>query len=85
MKLSVLTLDVWIGKIKIGHYDSAELLIEHGADVNYKDENDMTPLFFAAVNGHFECMALLIKHGIRQNTEKIMISLVTANIILIRC
>jgi ankyrin repeat protein len=34
-----------------------------GVDVNSKDESDMTPLFFAAVNGHASCVELLLKSG----------------------
>lgn len=29
-----------------GHLECAKLLLQKGADVNYKDESDMTPLFF---------------------------------------
>ena len=28
-----------------------------------RDESGMTPLFFAAVNGHKDCMELLIDHN----------------------
>jgi ankyrin repeat protein len=35
-----------------GHVDCSALLIEHGAEVDMRDESGMTPLFFAAVNGH---------------------------------
>ena len=39
------------------------LLIEKGALVDMRDESGMTPLFFAAVNGHKDCMELLIDHN----------------------
>jgi len=38
----------------------AELLIKHGADVNAKQENNITPLHLAAKNGQPAMLKLLI-------------------------
>ncbi len=46
-----------------------ELLIEKGAIVDMKDESGMTPLFFAAVNGHKDCMELLLFHHANVNSK----------------
>lgn len=40
-----------------------QLLIEHGADVNVKDEKGKTPLHITAVTPSVEKMQLLIEHG----------------------
>ena len=45
------------------------LLIEKGAVVDLRDESGMTPLFFAAVNGHRDCMELLIDHRADVNSR----------------
>jgi len=45
------------------------LLISHGADVNLKDFDGKTPLFWAASNGHEESCRLLIDHGADFNTQ----------------
>jgi ankyrin repeat protein len=43
--------------------DIAQTLIEHGADVNAKAENDVTPLHTAAARGNLESATLLIDRG----------------------
>merc|ERR1712012_997817 len=48
----------------LGHYDVAELLIEHGADVNAEGETDGdSALCVAAQNNHYRVVKLLLKHG----------------------
>ena len=39
------------------------LLVEHGADVNAKQEQDFTPLMAAAQNGDLEMAQLFLDHG----------------------
>lgn len=46
-----------------GHTPSAELLIEHGADVNGQDHHGHTPLHTAASDGQAEMASLLLSHG----------------------
>lgn len=45
------------------NYDAAELLINHGADVNAKQMQGVTPLHSAAHNGQNRIAQLLIDHG----------------------
>ncbi len=44
-------------------YDSAKLLLEAGADVNYQEENGQTALFGAATQGWNTVVQLLADHG----------------------
>ncbi|MBA3873084.1 MAG: ankyrin repeat domain-containing protein [Anaerolineae bacterium] len=45
------------------HLEIARLLIEHGIDVNAKQEGGFTPLQAAAQNGQLELAELLLAHG----------------------
>jgi ankyrin repeat protein len=46
-----------------GYLNIADLLIRDGADINAKDKNGKTPLFYANKYGHYKTADLLIKHG----------------------
>lgn len=49
-----------------GHYDIAELLVDEGADVNFRAETDdlgETPLHQAAVKGYTDIVELLLDNG----------------------
>lgn len=46
-----------------GRFNVARLLIDHGADVNAKDDNGRTPLHYATFMGYFDIVKLLIDHG----------------------
>jgi len=46
-----------------------EELIKNGANINIKDNNELTPLMYAANNGHFEAAKLLIKSGANVNSQ----------------
>jgi len=46
-----------------GHYDIAELLIEHGANVNSISRSGRTPLIAAAFGGHAKLVKLFIRNG----------------------
>ena len=57
-------------KVSYGKYRSqedrvsvAELLLEHGADVNTRRDDHRTPLHFASLFGNFEIVQLFIDHG----------------------
>ena len=52
-----------------GDYDFAKALITKGADVNAKDENGITPLIFAAGEGHTEIVKELIAKGADVNVK----------------
>ena len=39
------------------------LLINHGAEIDALDENDCTPLMFAAMQNHPHCVNELLSHG----------------------
>ena len=43
-----------------GHADIVQLLLARGAQINKKDNNDMTPLMHAASNGKLEAVKILI-------------------------
>jgi len=45
----------------------AQVLIEHGADVNAQDDNKSTPLHLASSGGHVELAQVLIEHGANVN------------------
>jgi ankyrin repeat protein len=53
----------------ISQFDIAELLIEHGADVNAKQMQGVTPLHSAAHNGQTKLSKLLIDNGADVNAE----------------
>jgi ankyrin repeat protein len=47
-----------------GHREIVELLLDHGADINIKDqESGATPLYYAASMGRVEVVELLIGKG----------------------
>ncbi len=46
-----------------GHKEVALLLIEHGADIHYRDRSGQTPLQVAVNHGQFEIAKLLIQKG----------------------
>lgn len=48
-----------------GHDKIAELLIHAGADINYIDENQETPLHHCCRRGHIECIKLLLSNKAR--------------------
>ena len=53
-------------------YGNAELilwLIEHGANINHKDENGYTALHFSAREKNIKCTKILIENGIDINAQ----------------
>ena len=46
-----------------GHADVAQLLLEHGADVNAHNSHGSTPLLLASQNGSDEIVWVLLEHG----------------------
>ena len=46
-----------------GQYETIEILLAQGADVNCCDRNGWTPLHFATKNGHFTTSQLIMKFG----------------------
>lgn len=54
-----------------GHEGVARLLIEHGANVNFRDDcYGMTPLHWAAERGYEALAKLLVDHGADVNAQK---------------
>jgi len=53
-----------------GYLDCVLLLLECGANVNYKDDNSRTPLEYAVLYGNFDCASELIKYGANTNVIK---------------
>jgi ankyrin repeat protein len=39
------------------------MLLEHGADVNARNKNGLTPFVLASQGGHEEIMHVLVQHG----------------------
>ena len=52
-----------IWAVSKGHKDIAELLIQHGANVNIKDNKDNSALSTALYFKHYDIADLLQKHG----------------------
>jgi len=52
-----------------GQADAVQLLLDHGANVNYKLTRGQTALTDAAFNGHAETVKLLISKGADINSE----------------
>lgn len=55
------TLLFWAASL--GDIEMAKLLIDRGANVNFQDSDEMTPLFVATDNQHPEVATLLLKAG----------------------
>ena len=45
------------------------LLLDHGADINSKDKNGLSPLHFSSRNGALEVVRLLLEHGADVETK----------------
>ena len=54
-----------------GQHYAATLLLDHGAEVNLKDNNGWTPLHHAAWKGHTDVATLLIDRGADVNVKTI--------------
>ena len=46
-----------------GHFETAKLLIMHGANVNFQDKKHSFALHMATQEGHYEIVQLLLKNG----------------------
>ena len=47
-----------------------ELLLENGANKNYTDPMNKTPLMYASERGHYECVKILIDARSDVNTKE---------------
>eukprot|EP00656_Telonema_subtile_P032901 TRINITY_DN3620_c0_g1_i1.p1 TRINITY_DN3620_c0_g1~~TRINITY_DN3620_c0_g1_i1.p1 ORF type:complete len:223 (+),score=44.70 TRINITY_DN3620_c0_g1_i1:195-863(+) len=54
-----------------GHYEICKTLVEHAADVNFRDKNGATPLHWASWNGHSEVVKLLLASGADKRIEDV--------------
>jgi ankyrin repeat protein len=52
-----------------GHVDVARFLVENGADVNAKNNDDDTPLHGAALNGYVDVARFLVENGADVNAK----------------
>src|SRR5947209_11414269 len=49
--------------IRVGRYNTAQKLLEAGADPNGRDSRNITPLIWAAANGQINLAAALLEKG----------------------
>jgi len=63
--------DALISASSKGNVNIIRSLVEHGADVNYKDETFgyFPPLMEAAACGHFDAVKYLVEHGAKINEQ----------------
>ena len=47
--------------MKNGHHSTVEVLVNHGANVNVKDNFGLTPLMYLARNGYINMLTKLIR------------------------
>jgi ankyrin repeat protein len=52
------------GKLEAGQY-----LLDRGADINFQNKYNRTPLFMAVFYGHVEYVRMLLKRGAKTNTH----------------
>lgn len=50
-----------------GHVNCMQILLEHGADVNEKSSDGITPLLYAAMGNQRDCLQWLLKNGANVN------------------
>ncbi|WP_291953211.1 ankyrin repeat domain-containing protein [Campylobacter sp.] len=55
----------------LGSYDNVKLLLENGAEVDYKNSFGKTPLFYAVEYNNYEVSKLLIENGANINQKYI--------------
>jgi ankyrin repeat protein len=55
---------------EFGHLDAAQLLLDHGADANALDNNNMTPLHLASQCGHLKIVQLLLRRGANHDARE---------------
>lgn len=52
-----------IRKLDVEAIECIEVLLRHGANINYRDANGMTPIMCAVENQISQVVATLLKHG----------------------
>ncbi|ETS76982.1 hypothetical protein PFICI_10856 [Pestalotiopsis fici W106-1] len=52
-----------------GHRDMVDLLLDHGARLNFKDRSTLTALHIAVTGQHKDVVAVLLDHGARLETK----------------
>ena len=52
-----------------GNTERVKELIDHGANINQKDDDGRTALMFAVINMHYETMKVLLEYGADVNAK----------------
>jgi len=59
-----------MGAARNGHMETAKVLIELGADVEQRDRNGLTALFWAVISKNMGMVSLLVSNGAKVNTRE---------------
>jgi ankyrin repeat protein len=52
-----------LNSLAYGNVASIRILIEYGADVNFKDDDGVTSLHYATMSNYLDCVQMLVKGG----------------------
>jgi ankyrin repeat protein len=51
------------------HFDMCLFLLNHGADINAREGNGLTPLHLAVIHNNYKLTKLLLEHGAKVNVK----------------
>jgi uncharacterized protein len=65
--------------LRHGRVDVAQLLLEHGADVDARDNDERSPLHLASDGGHVEAAQVLLERRADRETQNTQTSMTAAH------